>query len=94
MRVNPISIANYRPLNYNQNHRVTMPKQDMTFKGWQGAAGSAIGALAGVGLGVLTGGLGAVLIAAMAGCGLGGAIGDAQSKPSDESYDDISYKYD
>lgn len=96
MRVNPISIANYRPLNYNQNHRITMPKQNVTFKSWQGSAGAAIGTLAGIGLGVLTGGLGTILIAAMTGCGLGGVIGESKGNAcnDDETSYDLPNKYD
>lgn len=93
MRVNPISIANCRPQNYKRNHNISMPKHEINFKSWQGAAGSTIGTLAGIGLGVLTGGLGGILFAAMAGCGIGGALGESHSKPVDEYSDDIPYQY-
>lgn len=94
MRVYPISIANCRPQNYKRNHNTSMPKQDINFKSWQGAAGSALGTIAGIGIGVLTGGLGGILFAAMAGCGIGGALGESRGHSVDEYSDDIQSKYD
>ena len=98
MRINPISTVNYSPRTLGQQVKlVTSPQRKISFNGVGGSVGSATGALVGIGLGILTGGLGAILIGAMACCGIGGAIGDSADKNDSNSYEymeDASYKYD
>jgi len=91
MRICPISTVNYYTKISNPKTRTTAPKE-VQFRGWQGSAGATLGTLAGIGIGVLTGGLGAILFGAMVGCAAGGAVGD--SKNDDDSSYDVPYIHD
>lgn len=100
MRIYPISTVNCGPRITSRNLKtITRPNEEVTFKGVGGSIGSAAGTLVGIGLGLITGGLGAVLIGAMACCGIGGVVGESVNcgKPEEieENYEDYSvYKYD
>lgn len=96
MRICPINTVNYCTKVTNQKHRTTTAPREVQFKSWQGSAGAIIGTAAGIGLGFLTGGLGAILIGSMVGCAAGGAVGESQGNHNDDdiSYDDIPYIHD
>jgi outer membrane lipoprotein SlyB len=80
MRINPISISQYRPVKNQNVRRNTAETQNVNFKGgWGGGIGATIGGLAGFGLGTLltlsTGGLAAPLLFSMGGCAAGSISG-------------------
>ena len=94
MRICPISTVNNYTRISNHNLRTTAPKE-VQFRGWQGSAGALLGTAAGVGLGLLTGGLGTILFASMVGCAAGGAVGESRANHDDDDYPyDVPYIHD
>ena len=96
MRIYPINTVNYYSKVTNQNLKHTTTPKEVQFKGWQGALGATLGTAAGIGIGILTGGLGTILIGSMVGCAAGGAVGESQADHDDncDYTSDIPYIHD
>lgn len=99
MKVNSINcLYNYTNLNYGKilkNKYLTEKpdsfekeneKENVSFKGWGGTIGSIVGTIAGVGIGIATGGLAAPLLIGMAGCASGAITGDVIQSKRDSNY--------
>ena len=94
MRINQISPAEYYTRARVHNLKtITNPNQNVNFQSWQGSLGAAVGTGVGAGLGILTGGIATILLAAIAGCGLGGIIGNDSADEQCEEYIDVPYSH-